>query len=412
MKSKIIQKVVLIADKVVYWSMIAIPFVASFSFAAVNIFIAFMIFAFIVKKIITKDAKIVKTPINLPFAFLIGIAILSFVNSVDIRASVRGITSLLKYGFLILIIAGEIKDRKHLIRIITAILLGLLLASLDGVYQLIFGVDFFRHLPYDSAIGLIRLNATFPYTNTFAGHLALFLPGCVPLLFYYLKGKKQVTLGIITLLGFVCLIFTFSRSAIFGVWLVLFLMGLIRKDKFIIFIVLLALIIAPFLVPKNIKSWAKTTDSIWGFLLNKERPIIYEASLNMIKRHPVVGVGVNTYCLNYQKYKLRDTSEETANTMWYAHNNFLQMASEIGVIGLIIFLWLLFLFFSKWFVFYRKSKDTLLRSCSLGVVMGILAFLVQGLTETNLYSPRIATLFWFEVGLLMGILRLNNAHQS
>ncbi|MBP7836420.1 MAG: O-antigen ligase family protein, partial [Candidatus Omnitrophica bacterium] len=166
----------------------------------------------------------------------------------------------------------------------------------------------------------------------------------------------------------------------------------------------LALFIAPLFAPGAIKDWAKETHSLTNLLLNKERPVLYETSFNMIKHHPFVGVGVNTYVLNYQKYKLHDTSPETANTRWYAHNSYLQMACEIGITGLAVFFWLLFLLFSRWWRFYRKSKDNFLALCSLGMVMGLAAFLVHGLTETNLYYPKIAVLFWFQAALLMGVL--------
>jgi O-antigen ligase len=398
------QRLTVFCEAVIYWSIIAVPFVISFSSAAVEIFIGFMVFAFVLKKAVNKDFTLVKTPISLAFALLIGLSLLSFINSVSIRASIQGIVKLLKYGFLIVIIAGEIKDRKHFTRIIWAVFAGLLLASLDGIYQFIFGVDFFRHRPYDSMLGLVRLKAAFPHTNIFAGYLALVLPLAVPLLFYYFQGGKKIFLSIVTLLGLFCFIFTFCRSAAAGVWLAVFLMGIIRKDKIIILLTVLALFIAPLFAPGAIKDWAKETHSLTNLLLNKERPVLYETSFNMIKHHPFVGVGVNTYVLNYQKYKLHDTSPETANTRWYAHNSYLQMACEIGITGLAVFFWLLFLLFSRWWRFYRKSKDNFLALCSLGMVMGLAAFLVHGLTETNLYYPKIAVLFWFQAALLMGVL--------
>ncbi len=396
-------------NKIIYWGVIIIPFAASFSSAVVEVFSWIVISIFILKKILTRNATIAKTPINIPFLLLIIISFLSFYNSVSIRASAQGILKLLKYGFLVFIIAGETKDRKHFIRIISAVFLGLLLSSLDGIYQMIFGIDFFRHKPYDSIMGLTRLKAAFPHTNIFAGYLALFVPVCLPVALYYLEGKKRIILEVIFLLGLFCLIFTFSRSAIFGVWLTLLIMGLIRKDKIVMGITILSMIVAPFIAPQSIKNWSSTTTSVWEFLLNKERFVLYETSLNMIKEHPVVGVGVNTYVLNYQKYKLHDTSVETANTGWYAHNSYLQMAGEIGLIGLAVFIWLLILLIYQGFSYYRKYKNSFFGLCSLGIVLGIVAFLINGLTETNLYYPKIAVLFWFEVGLLASIWQLNNS---
>ena len=302
------QKAVSISEKIIYWSIIMVPFVASFSSAAVQIFIGFMIFFFLVKKILTKDLSIAKTPINLPFALMIAVALVSFVNSVKIHSSIQGIVKFLMYGFLIIIMTGEIKDKKHFVRVLVSILIGLFLSSFDGIYQLAFHKDLFRHQGYDSVIGLPRINAAFPDCNVFAGYLALFVPFCVPLLLYYLKGKKRILSWFVILPSFFCLFFTFSRSGALGVWLALLLMGIVKKDKIVLSVLILMLLAIPFLLPSNIKDWSKTTTSWSDLLLNKERPVLYETSFNMIKHHPFIGVGVNTYVLNYQKYKLHETS--------------------------------------------------------------------------------------------------------
>lgn len=399
-------------NKAIYWEIIAIPFVASFSSAAVNVFIGLLIFTFIIKKLLNKKIDIAGSPLNISFAILIIISLTSFVNSVNIHSSIQGIVKLLKYGSLLIILESEIKDRTHIKKIIIAAMFGLLLASLDGLYQLVFGVDFFRHKPYDYVIGLTRLKAAFPHTNIFAGYLTLFVPVSVALFLYYLKGKNKAVFGVIFGLGLFCLIFTFCRSAAIGFFLTMLLAGLLRKDKLVIFSLVALIMISPFIVPKNIRNWSQKTGSITELLLNKERLVLYETSFNMIKHHPVLGVGVNTYCLNYQKYKLHDTGEGTANTMWYAHNSYLQMASEIGIIGLLVFFYLLFQLFKQWWIFYKKAGDNFLKISSLGLLMGIVAFLVHGLTETNLYYPKIVVLFWFHVSLLTSILFLKKGRDQ
>jgi len=400
-------KVLIWCNKAIYWEIIFIPFVASFSSAAVDVFIGLLIFTFLIKKLSSRNRDISRTPLDFPFSLLIAISIASFVNSINIHSSIQGIFKLLKYGFLLAIIGREVKDGAHFKKIIIASVSGLLLASLDGIYQLIFRVDFFRDRPYDSVLGLARLKAAFPHTNIFAGYLALFLPVSTALFLYCSKGKNKLYLGIATALALFCLIFTFCRSAVFGFWLAMLIIGLIRKDKLIIAILIAVVLVAPFLMPKGIRDWSKKTSSVAELLLNKERFVLYETSFNMIKHHPVLGVGVNTYCLNYQKYKLHDTDKDSANSMWYAHNSYLQMAAEIGIIGLPVFFYLLFQLFKQSRVFYKKASDNFLKVSSLGILMGIVAFLVHGLTETNLYYPKIATLFWFQIGLLAGLVHLN-----
>jgi len=393
-------------DKAIYWEIIIIPFVASFSSAAVDIFIGWLIFTFLIKKFTGKNKDTLQGILDLPFVLLILISIFSFVNSINLHSSIQGIVKLLKYGFLIAILGREVKDKEHFKKIILAAVFGLFVGSLDAIYQLISGADLFRHRAYDSVLGLARLKGAFPHTNIFAGYLALFLPLSTALFLYCSKGKNKLYLGIATGVALFCLISTFCRSAVLGFWLAMLIIGIIRRDKLVIAILIATILVAPFLAPKSIQDWSKSTSSVAELLLNKERFVLYETSFNMIKHHPVLGVGVNTYSLNYQKYKLHDTSEETANTMWYAHNSYLQMASEIGIIGLFVFLYLLAKLFKYSWAFYRKVNDNFEKIASLGIFMGIFAFLIHGLTETNLYYPKIATLFWFQIGLLSGLLHL------
>jgi len=393
-------KCLTLLEKAIYWEIILIPFVASFSSAAVNVFIGLLIATFIIKRTLSGDFNIFKPPLSLPFGLLFIFSLFSIFNSTNYASSIQGLTKLIKYGSLIFILASEIKDKAHVKKIVIASLFGLLLASLDGIYQLIFGVDFFRHKPYDTVLGLARLKAAFPHTNIFAGYLALFVPVALIMFRYYLKGKKQIITGIISFLGLFCLVFTFSRSAVFGVWLGLFLVSLTKKDWLPVIILMSMVLIAPFIAPKGISDWTKSTSSTAELLLNKERFALYETSLNMIRQHPLMGIGVNTYCINYQRYKLHDTVEGTEGTQWYAHNSYLQMASEIGLFCFFSFLYLLFKIFNSTRQFVRKSEDGFLKISSLGLLIGIFAFLIHGLTESNLYYPKIAVLFWFQVALL------------
>lgn len=399
-------KILALADKLIYWEIIIIPFAASFSSAAVDIFIGLLIFTFLIKKFAAKSKDRSSGVLDIPFTLLMLISLASFVNSINLHSSIQGIFKLIKYGFLIAIVGTEVKDREHFKKIVLSAVFGLFVGSLDAIYQLIFGVDLFRHRPYDSVLGLARLKGAFPHTNIFAGYLALFLPVPAALFLYCSKGRYKLYLGIVSAAALFCLIFTFCRSAVLGFWLAMLITGFMKKDKLVIAVLAAAVLIAPLLAPKSITDWSKKTSSLAEFLLNKERLVLYETSFNMIKHHPILGVGVNTYCLNYQRYKLHDTDEGTANTNWYAHNSYLQMASEIGIFGLLVFLYLLVNLFKGWRGFYSKIDDNFEKIASLGIFTGVFAFLIHGLTETNLYYPKIATLFWFQAGLLASLIYL------
>lgn len=401
------EKIILYSSRFIYISLILIPFVASFSSAFVTILVSFSIFAFLVKKITKKEFLPQKNVINLPFLLLFMVSLFSFVNSVCFRSSMQGVGKLAIYGTLFIILAEELKDIGQLKKIIVALISGLYLVSLDGVYQLWFGLDLLRHHIYDFVIGMPRINATFPHTNIFGSYLTLFLSLPTALTLYYFKGRRKLLLGLISSLAIFCLIFTFSRSAIAGFGTALLFMAIIRKNKLVLLLLIIILIITPFLLPQNIIDWIKSVHSPWIAILGKERPTIYKTAFNMIKQHPFLGVGLNTFCLNFQQYRVKEAVDYIGSGQYYAHNIYLHLAAETGIISLIIFFWLLFAFLKSWFKFYKSADNNFLKVCSLGIIAGIIAFLINGLTETNLYYPKVAILFWYQIGLFLGILKIN-----
>lgn len=402
-------KIVLICRRFIYCIIILIPLAISFSSALTNVLIGFLIAAYLFKKLLTKSYLPDKTVINIPFIFFALMTVLSIRNSIDLPSSIHGIFKLVKFGFLFLIFAENIIDIVHFKRVIYSISAGLLLSSLDAVYQLYFGRDFIRNHAYDFVIGLPRLKAAFPHTNIFAIYLGLLLPVCLCCGIYFFKGKTRLFFTIVSILSTFCLIFTFSRGAILGFLVAIIFIAILKKNKALLAAIIVAVIIIPFILPSTVKDWVKNRNSIWEILLDSngpERIYIYKTSINMIRRHPFIGVGVNTFCGNYLLYKASQSDGNTGEGSYYAHNNFLHMAAEIGIIGLVFFLWLLFALFRKWYIMYRLMLNGLLKICSLGVISGIISFLINGLTESGLYYSKIATLFWVQVGILLALFRI------
>jgi len=157
-------------------------------------------------------------------------------------------------------------------------------------------------------------------------------------------------------------------------------------------------------MPKNIKDWAKKVNyNPAVFMLNPDRISMYRNTLNMIRHHPLLGVGVNTFSQNYLTYKLPEPpGAETASHI-YAHNNFLHLAADIGLLGLGVFIWLLFNLFKQAIHVYRNTKDEYYKIVSLSLSACLVAFLINGLTETSLYYSRVAMIFWYLAGFSLSL---------
>jgi len=170
-------------------------------------------------------------------------------------------------------------------------------------------------------------------------------------------------------------------------------------------------LLAPFLIPASVKEWARQVDyNPLRLLCNDDRIAAYRNSLNMIRAHPVIGVGTGAFMKSYKYYKeFPEYRGVITPGEMKAHNNFLHMAAEVGLLGLGIFLWLLYRLFREADRVYRALSDNYLKVAALSCAVCLVSFLVNGLTESSLFYSRVAILFWYVAGLLLAF---RNTHSS
>lgn len=106
----------------------------------------------------------------------------------------------------------------------------------------------------------------------------------------------------------------------------------------------------------------------------------WTAAVKMVLQNPFTGVGLDNFARYFPQYKVAGLNS------LYAHNHYLQLAAELGVFGLVGFLWLIY-------VFVKQGKKDLVIS------LGLFAVLIQNFVDYNLAVPAIAFLFWFLLGL-------------
>ena len=376
------------------------------SSAPMSVFMGLLVFACLIKKILKREHIFSKTAINKSLLFLLIITCLSLINSINYRDTFKGgIFRLIQYIFVFFIIVEELKDKRHIKRIIFFMALGVILSSFDGIWQVATGKDFIRHYGPVINIGLVRATASFKDANTLGIYLSAIAPLVFGLALYYLKRIKKIVFVFVSLAVLIGVALTYSRPTLLAIYVALFFLGLIKKDKILISILLILTLISPFILPKSVKNWAKEVNyNPLRFMCNDDRIATYRNSLNMIKAHPLIGVGANTYMKNYKQYKEHPEYRNIVTSDYmYAHNNFLHMAAEIGLIGLGIFFWLLYKLSNECRNVYRSLNDGFLKVVSLSLSACLIAFLVNGLTESSLYYSRVAVLFWYIAGFSISL---------
>jgi O-antigen ligase len=135
------------------------------------------------------------------------------------------------------------------------------------------------------------------------------------------------------------------------------------------------------------------------------RDIAESAASEMLRDHPM-GIGINQYSLVTKKLGYSERAAERFHHVvegdgdMLIHNIYWLEAVELGVLGLASFLVLMA---TPLVDGLRKSvaaPGSVLGQLRLGLVIGIVGLLVQGVLEWTLRQPNIAYLLWIAIGLI------------
>lgn len=134
---------------------------------------------------------------------------------------------------------------------------------------------------------------------------------------------------------------------------------------------------------------------------------MYRNTINMIEDNFLLGVGFGNFKYVYPRY--RDRSEWAlsglSTRVEQAHNEYLQILSEVGLIGFLAFLWILAGMGKMAFEIVRLKDFSPRGMMGLALMMGMIATLVQSFFDFSLQNPASGVTFWIAVGFLEVIYR-------
>lgn len=252
---------------------------------------------------------------------------------------------------------------------------------------------------YQGLGGDARASGFFGHPMTFAGYLCIYLPLLFVLLFeksVSVRGR-WFTGGLVILLS-AALLFNATRGAWLAVvctisLLLLYYLTQRKKLAAVILCCLLAVGAGLAQYPPVVQRAQSITDT--KNQSNHERLLIWHSAYEMFKDHPVTGVGLGQYKDNYQKKYISPEAKEPF--LSHAHNNFMQMLAENGLIGFAGFMTLISCFIGYSFKrFWQEGNPYALMMCA-----SALALVLQGLTEYNFGNGAVMKSFWLVQGCLL-----------
>lgn len=359
--------------------------------------IALFIVAFSLLK--GSELSIPKNTLNICVLSFLGVSLVSLVSAFNLTVSLNDIFRLMFYIIFYFLFVIFIRSRKDMTVFLTVVFSAFAVVILYALLQRA-GIDLLA-----ATGGRTGVDSTLGNPDFFAGYLI----SLIPLLFAYIftvKREWRVPLAILVVLGTIFLFLTQSRAGFLGLFFsfALFAFFVLRKKEtkkqtkiWIAAFAGTAVFLLLALSFKGNTTLTRIRESMNFKSTNiRFRLLSYRSTINIIKDHPITGTGTGTFYNVYPKYRVPEMKEvfNFVETPKYTHNDFLQVASETGLLGLGVFLWLIFVFFRNGLKIINGSQDPYNNWVVLGSVCSFAGMLVQMVFDFNFYRPETALNFW------------------
>lgn len=332
-----------------------------------------------------------KTPLNRPIAYYIVACVISTLigyamGRVYLKTGTLYTLKYFEYFIIYFMTVNFLTNKAQIRRFIIAILLVCSIVCIISILQIPGGGRVTA--PFEGQSG---------EPNTLGGYLVLMLSLVLGLLVVPESTRHKNLLGVLAFFIVVSLLATLSRSS----WLALGPMLLVllyfskKKLPIIVFLIVIGLII-PFILPHAVKDRALVTVTqkkqpgqveIGGIKLDTSTSARIKAWRRVLTtefiRHPILGRGVSGYGLMDAQYP--------------------RVLIETGIVGLMLFLFLLYSIFKNALYLLRNTSDPLFSGIALGYLAGFFAMITHAIGTNTFIIVRIMEPFWFLTAIIIAI---------
>jgi len=334
-----------------------------------------------IRSIKIKKFEIARTPLDLPLLLFLTSQIISTIVSIDRHTSLWGYYSrfhgglasticyvILFYAFVTHFI-GETKALKNIITTI------LLTASLTAVYAVLEKMGIDKNIWVQDVQN--RVFSTLGQPNWLSAYLIALLPFSLFTLINTRHASERITHLFLSVLFLASILFTRSQSGIGATALILFIFVILislqkKQPKILIGLALLLLTIFVFkgdavkrtlgslnkINPFYSDSYAIITEEnktrLGGSDSMAIRRVVWQGALELGKRYPFFGTGVETFGYSYYwvRPQVHNLTSEADFLYNKAHNEYLNFLANTGFFGLFTYLFLIFsiikIFIKNW----------------------------------------------------------------
>lgn len=322
-------------------------------------------------------------------AFVLLAALSLFVSS-NRGVSIREFRVIIIEPALLYFLLRQTKlTEKQLLRLADALLLAGVAVSAIGLYQ------YFGHGDVIVTEVVRRIHSVYASPNNLSLLLGRVIPLAIAMVVAGRSARRQVY-GTALVPLILCLFLTYSR----GGWLLalpaaLLTIGLLRGRRTASIAALSVLICLLLLLPLlGTQRLVSLFDLEEGTTFRRLR--LWQASVAMLRDHPLSGVGLDNFLYQYPNYMLNDAWQEPG--LSHPHNLVLDWWLRLGIGGVVILAWLMVSFFRLALRLYRCLPDGDVRAIILGWMAGMAAVLAHGVIDNSYFLVDLAFIFCLTLG--------------
>lgn len=340
---------------------------------------------------------------NIGVLFLF-ISAISIINSKDFTYSIINWSLLpFTYAILYITVLNFSKNEEKRKRIVYAFLISSIIVLVYGFFQYADVHGMAKSLVAQSWVDVKkfpllsrRMYSTLENPNLLGTYLIMIISFATTFLLHIKERKIKILLSVFLVSLLAAAALTYSR----GTWISLAAMvvglGLIYDKRFLLLLLFVPLILFFYHGQTVVRfmslfSSADTSTSL--------RFGLWQSTLAMIRDYPLLGIGWGSYFMTYPDYNFY--IQDKSVIMYHAHNMYLSMTAETGIIGGITYVLLIFLHGKTSFNLYKKAKSVFNKSIGLGGILLTIGIAVNGIGDYTLFSRSVSGCFWGIFALIM-----------
>lgn len=341
-------------------------------------------------------------PMNRYIWLYAGIYLVGTFFSVNLKGSLLGGMLTVAFVLFTIMLENAVTTRRQLDVLIAMMVLAGTVVALYGILQYLFGWGYQSTAWVDTDMfgDSFRVPSTLENPNMLGQYLILAIPLGGAGLLSAKDWAQRVWYFICCGIMCVCMLLTLSRGAWLGLLFAGFLFVLFLQPRLLL-LAPIALVALYFVLPDTIINRFSSIGDL-GDSSTSYRVYIWIGTLAMLKDYWLCGIGPGTGAFNlvYPAY-----SYNAANAQ-HAHNLFLQIMSDGGVVALVVFLLIIFIFCRVICSALSRNRSWRARCYLAGAIGGVGGFMAQSMTDYTFYNYRVALLFFAVLALGASFARL------